>query len=142
MEFINRISHSLWIITGAGVRRLRLPVACLLLAATGLAHFNSHPAQEGQATTLLNAVVIRGLNTDEGYVSPTSLMYNAQAAHPLTIDPFLAQRQKLTVVEGAANEHFGTAVAFSNDTLVIGAPNNIGREDDKGSVYVFTPSGV
>jgi uncharacterized protein (TIGR03437 family) len=142
MEFINRISHSLWIITGAGARRLRLPTVCVLLAATGLAHFNSRPALARRAKTLPRTAVIRGLKTDEGYVSPTPVIYDAQAARPRTIDPFLMQRQKLTAVEGSANEHFGTAVAFSDDALVIGAPNNNGREDDKGSVYVFTRSGA
>ena len=48
------------------------------------------------------------------------------------------EQQKLTASDGASGDRFGSAVAISGETVVIGS-----REDnsDRGSAYVFTRSG-
>jgi hypothetical protein len=48
------------------------------------------------------------------------------------------QHQKLTASDGAANDNFGSSVAISGDTLVIGAERS---DTAAGSAYVFTRSG-
>ncbi|NPU98723.1 MAG: cadherin-like domain-containing protein [Candidatus Omnitrophica bacterium] len=45
--------------------------------------------------------------------------------------------QKLMVVDGAAEEQFGSAVAIHADRLLIGAPWNAERGEYAGAVYVF-----
>jgi hypothetical protein len=49
----------------------------------------------------------------------------------------------LTASDGAANDHFGCAVALSGDAALIGAPNHtVGSNSDQGAAYVFTRSGA
>jgi len=61
-----------------------------------------------------------------------------QAAYPVTIDP-LVQQQKLTALDGAANDHFGCSVSLSSDgnTALIGAQ---GENSSQGAAYVFVYS--
>jgi hypothetical protein len=64
------------------------------------------------------------------------------ARYPLTIDPFV-QQAELTASDGAANDHFGTAVAVSGDTALVGAAgDDVGANEDQGSAYVFTRAGL
>jgi uncharacterized repeat protein (TIGR01451 family) len=52
-------------------------------------------------------------------------------------------QQELLASDGAPNDHFGTSVAITGDTIVIGAPNDdttAGAE--AGSAYVFVRSGT
>lgn len=45
----------------------------------------------------------------------------------------------LTASDGAAGDQFGTGLAVSGDTLLVGAPGrNVGSSGDQGAVYVFT----
>jgi hypothetical protein len=60
-----------------------------------------------------------------------------QAHYPLTVDPSWTQQQELTAADGATNDNFGTSVAISGPTAVIGAP---GHDDDAGAAYVFVHS--
>ncbi len=47
--------------------------------------------------------------------------------------------QKLTAVDGAAEDLFGTSVSMWNDRLVIGAPRaDANGQTNRGAVYVFT----
>jgi hypothetical protein len=56
---------------------------------------------------------------------------NDAGAHgPITIDPFV-QDAKLTASDGAAGDDFGSSVAISGNTIVVGVPN-------ANTVYVFT----
>jgi hypothetical protein len=68
------------------------------------------------------------------------LVDDARAAYPITIDPILSQQRKLTASDGVADDRFGTSVAVSGDTAVIGAPRDDVTGKDQGSVYVFTRS--
>ena len=53
-----------------------------------------------------------------------------------------SQRAKLTADDGAANDRFGTRVAVSGNTAVIGAILDDDNSDNSGSAYVFTQSGT
>ncbi len=51
-------------------------------------------------------------------------------------------QQKLTASDGAAEDWFGSAVALSGDTIVVGAPyHKAGTNMPQGAAYVFTRSG-
>ncbi len=52
------------------------------------------------------------------------------------------QQAKLTATDGAANDRFGTRVALSGNTAVIGAILDDDNSDNSGSAYVFTQSGT
>lgn len=60
------------------------------------------------------------------------------AAYPIVIDPLIYIEQKVVAFDGTNNEYFGSAVALSGNTAVIGAPQDAPR----GSAYVFTRSGT
>ena len=65
---------------------------------------------------------------------------DGSAQYPLTIDPYLEQA-KLTPSDSAADDNFGTAVAISDDTAVIGAIGDNTNGISSGSAYVFVRSG-
>jgi hypothetical protein len=49
------------------------------------------------------------------------------------------QQQRLTASDGASDDAFGHSVAYSGDTIVVGASaDNVGNNGDQGSAYVFT----
>lgn len=54
-----------------------------------------------------------------------------------------SQQAKLTASDGAAGDRFGTSVAISGETVVVGAPNDtVGANAGQGSAYVFVRSGT
>ena len=52
------------------------------------------------------------------------------------------QQAKLTAGESAAGDNFGTSVALSGDTVLIGAYKDDDKGTDSGSAYVFTRDGT
>ena len=52
-----------------------------------------------------------------------------------------SQQVKLTAADGAEGDVFGISIAFSGDTIVIGADLNDEKALNAGAVYVFTRSG-
>jgi len=63
------------------------------------------------------------------------------AEYPLTIDPLIATETKLTASDAAANDEFGTSVAISGSTAVVGAPkDDTSAGADAGSAYVYVRS--
>jgi len=53
------------------------------------------------------------------------------------------QQAKLTASDGAAGDQFGTSLALSGDTAVVGAYyDDVTGNQDQGSAYVFTRSGT
>ena len=53
-----------------------------------------------------------------------------------------SQQAKLTAADGAANDRFGTRVALSGNTTVIGAILDDDKGNDSGTAYVFARSGT
>ena len=51
------------------------------------------------------------------------------------------ETQKLTASDGAENDNFGTAVALSGSTIVVGSPRARGSNSAQGSAYVFNRQG-
>ncbi|WP_375758446.1 hypothetical protein [Corallococcus exercitus] len=65
------------------------------------------------------------------------------AAYPVTIDPLIVTEQaKLTASDAEGGDFFGSAVALSGDTAVVGVPgSNTAPFLDGGAAYVFVRSG-
>ena len=65
-----------------------------------------------------------------------------EAVWPLTIDPTFTQQQRLIAPDAAADDWFGSSVAISGETAVVGAPgDDVAAGADHGSAYVFVRSG-
>ena len=64
------------------------------------------------------------------------------AVYPVTIDPTLTQQQKLEASDAGAFDLFGSSVAISGETVVVGARSDDGAAGaGQGSAYVFVRSG-
>jgi hypothetical protein len=66
------------------------------------------------------------------------------AVYPVTVDPLFTQQAKLIAGDGTTNDKFGTSVAISGDTAVVGAPRTVFlfASRDQGAAYVFVRSGA
>ena len=54
-----------------------------------------------------------------------------------------SQQQKLTAADGAAGDIFGSSVAISGDTVIVGATfDTVGANTGQGSAYIFVRSGT
>jgi uncharacterized repeat protein (TIGR01451 family) len=56
------------------------------------------------------------------------------AAYPITIDPLISLEQKILAFDGAAGDEFGTSVALSGSTAIIGASM---EDSGRGAAYIF-----
>src|SRR5215475_8338985 len=66
---------------------------------------------------------------------------NVQAL-PAGVDPMLTSPTRLKAGDGKAGDLFGSAVAISGDTAIVGAPSNdINGDADQGAAYIFVRSG-
>ena len=63
------------------------------------------------------------------------------AQYPVIIDPFI-QQAKLTGSDSEAIDEFGTSVAFSGDTIVVGSIRGNGVVANTGAAYVFEKPAV
>src|SRR5262245_32505926 len=55
------------------------------------------------------------------------------------LDLSFTQQPKITAVDGADSDLFGSSVALEGNTAVIGVPNDdVGLNGDQGSAYIFT----
>ncbi|HTW19580.1 MAG TPA: FG-GAP repeat protein [Mycobacteriales bacterium] len=60
------------------------------------------------------------------------------AQYPVRIDP-LVHKANVTASDGAVGDLFGTSVAVSGSTMVVGAPDHkVGLNSNEGAAYVFT----
>ncbi|MBL8208570.1 MAG: FG-GAP repeat protein, partial [Blastocatellia bacterium] len=67
---------------------------------------------------------------------------DANAVWPITIDPTLTQQTQFVATNGASFDHFGTVVAISGDTAVVGAPDfDANSITNSGAVFVFVRTG-
>ena len=71
------------------------------------------------------------------------LVADAGAQYPITIDPLFANIEARLVEESVVGDHFGTSVALSGATALVGAPyDDTSAGADVGSAYVFVRSGT
>ena len=70
---------------------------------------------------------------------------DSSAIYPVTIDPLIYNETKLNASDGFAYNQFGSSLAISGDTVIVGAANvqiKYGPPGSPGSVYVFTYDGA
>jgi trimeric autotransporter adhesin len=105
--------------------RLNLDGAVLLSGARGALQYGGLQASDARGRPLPARFALRGRQL--------LIEVDARGArYPLRIDPFV-QQAELTAAAGAANDELGSAVAGSDNTIVVGAPGAAGD----GAVYVF-----
>ncbi len=67
---------------------------------------------------------------------------NQGSAYIFGICQGVGEQQKLTAADGAGSDYFGSSVAVSGDTVVVGVfGDTIGGNSGQGSAYIFTLSG-
>jgi hypothetical protein len=94
--------------------------------------------QFGGAVGISGTTVIVGANANASSSSRNGSAY----IYTLTGGSWTLQ-QKLTPADGEANDVFGTAVAISGDTAVVGAyGDTVGTNQGQGSIYIYTRSGT
>jgi len=82
-----------------------------------------------------------GVNSNQGAAYVFAAPSGGWATVPQPITP-ITETQKLTASDGAAGDLFGSSVAISGGTVVVGAETaKIGRNYEQGAAYVFTESG-
>jgi uncharacterized repeat protein (TIGR01451 family) len=65
------------------------------------------------------------------------------AVYPITIDPLIYLEAHLIAADAAANDQFGSAVAVSGNTAVVGAySKTVGANTLQGAAYVFVQNGT
>lgn len=97
-------------------------------AALGMAHLYVHDA-EGKR-------VPAWLSVDLGNIAIH--VDDAGAKYPLDVDPLITVIEvKIPNPAGGTNEQFGYGLAFSGNTVVVGAPKSDDFGTDSGSAYVF-----
>ncbi|MGJ8724877.1 MAG: hypothetical protein ACSHYB_10005 [Roseibacillus sp.] len=71
------------------------------------------------------------------------LAYNdAQAVYPVTVDPLIVNEEaELSANDASSSDRFGTSVAISGDTVVVGAERDDDGGSASGSAYIFTRFG-
>jgi hypothetical protein len=66
---------------------------------------------------------------------------DGKARYPVVVDPWI-QQAELTATDGVAADDFGTSIAISGNTMVVGAPQRtVGSNSAQGAAYVFVQSG-
>jgi hypothetical protein len=113
--------------------------AALAATAAGASPFKLEPAdgtigdQFGQAVAISgNTAVVGAISNDAGGLADSGAAYVYVRSGSGWV-----QQQKLTALDGASRDGFGSAVAIEGDTLVVGA---WGDESFRGAAYVFTRS--
>ncbi|MFZ5818263.1 MAG: BspA family leucine-rich repeat surface protein [Chloroflexota bacterium] len=80
------------------------------------------------------AIIGASYDDDKGANSGSAYVYTRSGSA-------WSQQQKLTPSDGAADDKFGSSVAMSGDTAVIGAAFDDDKGTNSGSAYVYTYSG-
>ena len=126
--------------------------AIVALCVCGAGLFPAQPVagKETMPAGLQGAAALDQLKRDGQYDSLQAAMNQAyktetkdgEAAYPLTINPIFSLQQKLLAADGATGDIFGSSVALSGNTAVIGAMRDDVTQQDQGSVYVFVRNGA
>jgi nucleoside-specific outer membrane channel protein Tsx len=66
---------------------------------------------------------------------------DSAARYPVVVDPWI-QQGELIASDGATPDYFGSSIAISGNTVVVGAPQHaVGSNSTQGAAYVFVQSG-
>ena len=96
----------------------------------------------GPGDLLGRSVGLSGDTAVLGAVGGTTMGTDSGAAYVFVrSDGVWTQQAKLTASDGGAGDKFGSSVAISGDSIIIGAPSDTPNGTNSGSVYVFTRIG-
>jgi len=130
------------------VRAISAAIACSFIASLSGAG-GSAPVQITQSDGAQNdqfgySVSISGdaLIVGAPYDTIGATTYQGSATVFKLVGGIWVQQAKLTASDGQPFDYFGSSVAISGDTVVVGAPlDNIVSNSDQGSAYIFVRSG-
>ncbi len=90
-----------------------------------------------------NEKAIEYLKQTGSYDSLAKAIKDVNPTSPSAINSTFIQHQKLTAINGSAEDFFGASVAISGDTAVVGSyGEEVGSDDNQGSAYVFVRNGA
>ncbi|HXT41840.1 MAG TPA: Ig-like domain-containing protein [Candidatus Angelobacter sp.] len=95
----------------------------------GFRHFGSAVAIDGDT-----AVVGVPFDSDAGFNAGAACVFIRSGST-------WTQQAKLTAADASSGSEFGSAVAISGDTIVVGAPSTVSGGVNAGAAYVFVRSG-
>ncbi|MET0645024.1 MAG: Calx-beta domain-containing protein, partial [Pyrinomonadaceae bacterium] len=97
----------------------------------------------GQSVAVEGNTVLIGARNDTFGTSPNTILNQGSAYVFTRSGATWTQHSKLSAFDGAAQDQFGWAVALSGSTAVVGAYlDDVDGQQDQGSTYVFTLSGL
>ncbi|MBA4122879.1 MAG: VCBS repeat-containing protein [Acidobacteria bacterium] len=97
----------------------------------------------GQTASLVNEQAVKHLRETSGYDSLQAAFNDARKRSGDEPHRPEVSQTKLTASDGAAGDLFGSSVAISGDTAIVGSyRDDIGANVDQGSAYVFVRSGT
>ncbi len=122
-------------------------VAIGFMASTTLATYTQRQkitsTPRGVGAQFGNAVAVSGNTMVVGAQFDSTTASQAGAAFVFTFDGAIwTQQAKLVAGDGALGDKFGTSVAISGDTIVVGAFNANAPLSNGGAAYVFVRSGT
>ncbi len=124
---------------------LLLATVSLTPWSAGATGFNRrHAGTENSIPSLQGAAAITYLKEHMLYDSLNVALHAAltQRRQNLVLSPLVTDEQKLIASDGASSVFFGTSVAVSGSTIVVGAPfDSVGGNFIQGSAYVFNRQG-
>ena len=134
------------------LRKLAVMGVGLVVATVGLTGspaqatgFNRRHAEvDYWIPSLQGVAAITYLKEHKLYDSLTAALHAARTRRSSNalLSQLFVDEQKLTASDGAASDFFGTSVAVSGSTIVVGAPfDSIGSSFVQGSAYVFNRQG-
>lgn len=95
------------------------------------------------ADTFGNSVAISGDTAVVGAYTDTPNVNQGSAYVFVRSGSTWTQQAKLLASDGAASDYFGSSVAVSGNTILVGAQGaNVGLNSDQGAAYVFIRSGT
>ncbi|HQZ81738.1 MAG TPA: FG-GAP repeat protein [Pyrinomonadaceae bacterium] len=93
-------------------------------------HFGTSVAISGNTVIVGANLDDVGANADQG------------SAYVFVFSGSWTEQARLTASDGAGGDHFGTSVAISGETVIVGAEaDDVAANADQGSAYVFTRAG-
>jgi uncharacterized Fe-S cluster protein YjdI len=130
------------------IRNMAIMGVSLLLATGSLTQwsaeatgFNRHPAETDNSIPALQGAAAITYFKEHKLYDPLRTAMNAARTQDgnAAVTPHFVNEQKLTASDGAADVFFGTSVAVSGSTIVVGTPFD--SVAGRGSAYVFSRQG-
>lgn len=95
----------------------------------------------GTAVDIVSDVIVVGSRYKTIVTNGTTVTFRQGATYVfqiVTLNNLILQTQRILAADGAANDEFGSAVAFDGTSIIVGTnKNDVGANTDQGSSYVY-----